>query len=160
MARKGPILLATMALALPAALAQEAGPIAYPEGFRRWAHVKTQLVTPDNPRAGRFVGMHHIYANALALEGYESGRFPDGAVIVFDLLDVRADKGTTDEGPRKFTDVMVKDSRRFASTGGWGYEEFAGPSHERQLDAAKAAACSACHERLAPTDHVISTLRE
>ncbi len=156
----GWMLLAAAVAMVPSDAGSDASQVPYPEGFRRWAHVKSQLVTPENPRAGRFVGLHHVYANAQALEGYESGRFPDGAVIVFDLLDVHTGKGTTDEGPRKFTDVMLKDSRRFAGTGGWGYQEFEGPARERKLDAEKAAACSACHARLAPDDHVISTFRE
>ena len=154
------LLLAAAVALVPSSAGSDSSEVPYPDGFRRWAHVKSQLVTPDNPRAGRFVGLHHVYANAQALEGYETGRFPDGAVIVFDLLDVRTENGTTDEGPRKFTDVMLKDSRRFAATGGWGYQEFQGPARERALDAAKAAACSACHARLAPDDHVISRFRE
>ena len=156
---RGLSLLIALALVPPLAGA-DGQEVPYPEGYRRWAHVKTQLVSAENPRAGRFVGMHHVYANAQALEGYETGRFPDGAIIVFDLLDVRTADGNTDEGARKFIDVMLKDSGRFAATGGWGYEEFEGPARERKLDAARAAACSACHVRLAPSDHVISTLRE
>jgi hypothetical protein len=152
------LLLATLGWIVPAAAIGQDVP--YPEGFRRWTHVKTQLVSPENPRAGRFVGMHHVYANPKALEGYETGRFPDGAVIVFELLDVRTADGNTDEASRKFIDVMLKDGARFAVTGGWGYEEFEGPARERRLDATKAAACSACHARLAPDDHVISRLRE
>ena len=156
----GWMLLAAAVALVPSSGGSDSPDVPYPEGFRRWAHVKSQLVTPDNPRAGRFVGLHHVYANAQALEGYETGRFPDGAVIVFDLLDVRTEKGNTDEGPRKFTDVMLKDSLRFRRSGGWGYQEFQGEGRERALDAAKAAACSACHARLAPDDHVISTFRE
>jgi hypothetical protein len=156
----GWLLVAAAAALVPSSEGPDASQVPYPEGYRRWAHVKTQLVSPDNPRAGRFAGMHHVYANAPALEGYETGRFPGGAVIVFDLLDVRTADGNTEEGSRKFVDVMLKDGARFAATGGWGYQEFEGPGRERRLDAAKAAACSACHARLAPSDHVISTLRE
>jgi hypothetical protein len=159
MARSWLLPVIVVALTAPGAGSDD-GPVPYPEGYRRWAHVKTLLVSAENPRAARFAGMHHIYANNLALEGYETGRFPDGAVIVFDLLDVKTDKGNTEEGARKFIDVMLKDARRFAATGGWGYEEFAGATRGPTLDAARAAACSACHERMAPTDHVISTLRE
>lgn len=164
MARRVPVVLALLALLASSAgrkaVSSEADAVPYPEGFRRWAHVKSQLVAPDTPGVGRYGGLHHVYANALAMQGYETGTFPDGAVIAFDLLEARADKGVTDEGPRKFTDVMHKDSRRFASTGGWGFEEFVGAERTRALDAAKAAACFACHEKRAPQTFVISTLRD
>ena len=39
-----------------------------------------------HPLYGAFGGIHHIYANDLALQGYRSQRFPDGSVIIFDLL--------------------------------------------------------------------------
>jgi hypothetical protein len=138
----------------------EAAGVPYPEGFRRWAHVKTGLSGSAGPGGARYAGFHHIYANAAALEGYETGRFPDGAVLVFDVFDVRTQDGNTLEGPRKFTDVMHKDSRRYAATGGWGFEEFEGPSRARVLSPEVVARCFACHERLAPSGHVISKLRE
>ena len=34
-----------------------------------------------------FGGIHHIYANDKAIEGYRNELFPDGAVIIFDLLE-------------------------------------------------------------------------
>jgi len=167
MARRWPFLLvaALIAPGLATSLAQDAATsgaheVPYPEGFRRWAHVKSALVGAETPGAGRYVGLHHVYANAKALEGYQTGRFPDGAVIAFDLLDVRTENGSTEEGPRKFTDVMHKDGARFASTGGWGFQEFEGPAHARTLDHAAAVRCSGCHERRAPDDRVISSLRE
>jgi hypothetical protein len=160
MERKTLVLLGGLLLGLPALEAADPSEVPYPEGFRRWAHVKSALVPEENTKAGRYTGLHHIYANAAALEGFATGRFPDGAVLAFDKLEVRADAGAIEEGPRKFTDVMHKDSRRFAATGGWGFEEFVGPSRTRALDAPKAAACFACHEKRSPTTFVISTLRD
>jgi len=43
------------------------------------------------PLHAAFGGLHHLYANATALAGYRSGRFDDGAVIVFGLLNSRVD---------------------------------------------------------------------
>ena len=59
-------------------------PIAYPEGFRAWTHVSSGVVGPKSPAAPKYEGVHHIYANATALEGYRTGRWADGAVIVYD----------------------------------------------------------------------------
>ena len=116
--------------------------IPYPAGYRTWVHVKTKLVGPGNPNFRINGGYHHIYANAKAMEGYRSGYFPDGAVLVFDVLDIMEQGGNTQEGNRKRLDVMVKDSLKYPATGGWGYEEFNGDSHtERSLTPAARMQC-------------------
>src|ERR1044072_6957866 len=90
--------------------------IDYPGGYRQWTHVKSALVGPQSPSFPRYGGLHHIYANEKALEGYRGGQFQDGSVIVFDLLEVQEKAGVTAEAGRRFIDVMVKDSKRFTET--------------------------------------------
>jgi hypothetical protein len=137
------------------------GAVAYPLGYRNWAHVKSALVDPQSPKAGRYGGLHHIYANEKAMEGYRTGQFPDGSVIVFDLLETRENAGTTTEGPRKFIDVMVKDNQRYTDTGGWGFEEFTGDSQtDRALTAQAKTDCYTCHTRQKDHGFVFSTLRK
>lgn len=159
MARNVAFLIAAV-VALPAPAAPDDAGVPYPEGFRRWAHVKSAYVPEEITQAGQYRGWHHIYANAAALEGFATGRFADGSALAFDVLEVKTDAGSVQEGPRKFTDVMYKDAKRFAATGGWGFEEFTGAARTRALDAAKAAACFACHEKRSPQTFVISTLRD
>lgn len=135
--------------------------VAYPLGFRKWTHVKSALVGPQSPIFARFGGLHHIYANENAMQGYASGKFPDGSVIVFDLFETRETAGSTLEGPRRFIDVMERDSKRFAATAGWGYEEFKGDSKtERALNAEAVQKCHACHQTVKDHDAVFSRFRE
>jgi Cytochrome P460 len=135
--------------------------VTYPAGYRSWTHVKTALIGPQSPFFSRYGGIHHIYANEKAVRGYRTGHFPDGAVIVFDLLETQESAGITAEGSRKFIDVMAKDSARFADTGGWGYEEFEGDSEtERSLTAQAKAACSMCHMNQKDHDYVFSVFRK
>jgi hypothetical protein len=42
---------------------------------------------------------------------------------------------------------MVKDSRRYAATGGWGFEIFPGDTQTGSLNAEGRAACFACHQK-------------
>lgn len=35
------------------------GTVAYPLGYSDWAKVKSQLVDPQSPAAGRYGGLHH-----------------------------------------------------------------------------------------------------
>jgi len=134
-------------------------PVPYPEGFRKWTHIKTGLIGPNNPAFKTTGGFHHIYANDKAMQGYTSGYFPQGSIVVFDVIDgVEAD-GSTIEGKRNHVDVMMKDSLRYTTTGGWGYEEFKSSSKtERMLTETVRTACYNCHKKQA--DHIFSELRD
>lgn len=133
--------------------------VPYPEGYRMWTHVKTGLIGPTNPNFQSSGGYHHIYANDKAMQGYTTGYFPDGAVIIFDVLDAKEQNGNTLESTRNHLDVMVKDSLKYASTGGWGYEEFKGDSHtERLLTPQAKKQCANCHAQNA--DQVFSDFRK
>lgn len=153
-------LLAASAVCL---IAAAEAPIAFPEGFRNWTHVSSAIVGPENPVAPKYEGVHHIYANGKALEGYRTGRWPDGAVIVYDQW-TAATAGRDAKGPgeRKFIDVMVRDSRRYAAQGGWGYTEFRADGWTRAAEIeANQRGCDGCHDKLAPGgDRVFSSFRE
>jgi hypothetical protein len=98
----------------------------FPKEFRKWAHVKSVLVGPQSAAFATEGGIHHIYANDKALEGYDSGTFPDGSVIVYDLLETKEVAGNTIESQTRRVDVMVKQNDRYASTGGWEFMSFSG----------------------------------
>lgn len=113
--------LAFVVNAVPAVSA-DAPQVPYPDGYRDWRHVKSMVIQPGHPLHESFGGIHHLYANKKALEGYKTGKFPDGSVIVFDLLEAPAADGAITEGARKVAGVMYKDAKKHAATGGWGYE--------------------------------------
>jgi Cytochrome P460 len=135
-------------------------PVIFPEGYRHWQHVKSMLIEPGHPLAGLVEGLHHIYANPKAMAGYSTGHYANGAIIVLDLLTpVQADKALT-EGARKAVIVMVRDSKAYASTGGWGFEVFAGDSKtDRQIGEAANTKCFACHEAQKAHGYVFSEYR-
>jgi hypothetical protein len=147
-------------VALIGATVHPAPEVAYPKGFRAWTHVTSGVIEPGNPAFARYGGLHSIYANDKALAGYRTGSFPDGSVLVFDVFGLAEDAASHSSSPteRKLTDVMVKDSARYAATGGWGYGEFKGSSRtERGLTHAQAAAaCHSCHQARKANDFVFS----
>ena len=133
----------------------------FPKEFRKWAHVKSVLVGPQSAAFATEGGIHHIYANDKALEGYNSGKFPDGSVIVYDLLETKEVAGNTIEGQTRRVDVMVKESERFASTGGWEFMSFAGNDQTNgKLTAARQATCAGCHAHRKDHDFVFSEFRK
>jgi hypothetical protein len=153
------LLIALAALGLTAADAPAPGPD-FPDGYRDWRHVSTGLIGPQAPAHAINGGFHHIYANPLAVQGYKDGRFPDGAVLVYDLIEaVDRGGGVTAQGARRHVDVMAKDSRRFAATDGWGYAEFAA-GERTPRPAGQIPPCQACHQQVAARDHVFSGLKD
>ncbi|CUS77981.1 Cytochrome P460 [Candidatus Kryptonium thompsonii] len=133
--------------------------VPYPEGYRKWAHVKSMLILPGHPLYEAFGGIHHIYANDKAMRGYRTGKFPDGSVIVFDLLEAKSENNTYVEGARKVVGVMYKDSKKFKNTGGWGFEAFKGDTKERVVKNAEQD-CFSCHASQEATDFVFSQYRK
>ena len=154
---------AALALAASGAVlagAAERGAIAYPEGYRGWSHVKSMVIEKGHPLFDAFGGIHHLYANRQAMEGYRSGRFPNGAVIVFDLLEAPADGNAVSEGSRKVLAVMQRDAARFKDTGGWGFEGFAGGDRAKRVVTDGGKSCFTCHVDKKQTDYVFSAWRE
>lgn len=155
-----PILAVAVLAASFAALAADPAPVPYPTGYRDWHHVKSMVINPGHPLYGAFGGIHHIYGNAKAVAGYKAGKFPDGSVIVFDLLTATTADNAIVEGPRKVVGVMHKDARKWAATGGWGFEGFKGDSKtERAVGANAAEACFGCHAPQKERDYTFSVLR-
>ncbi|MEZ5572793.1 MAG: cytochrome P460 family protein [Halioglobus sp.] len=135
--------------------------VPYPEGYRDWHHVKSMVIEEGHPLYGAFGGIHHLYANDKGMEGYRKGTFPDGSVIVFDLLESVQNGNAITEGDRKVVGVMHKDAMKFAATGGWGFEGFgAGDRTNRVVGENAASACFGCHAPQKDQDYTFSKLRD
>ena len=165
--RNNTIIMATIGLVLCLFLSAPVFPgegskqsVKYPEGYRQWTHVKSMVIQQGHPLFESFGGIHHVYANKKALEAMKKSKpYPDGAVMVFDLLEAKSENNATVEGPRKIIGVMEKDSKRFAQTGGWGFEGFKDDTRERAVTDPKGA-CFNCHEPQKKTDYVFSSYRK
>lgn len=129
------------------------GTIAFPDGYRTWTFLHSSLVPAGSPGFGKSPcvkpctnGIFHFYANELAMKGLRTGQYEDGAVIAEEMLEfLLGEKGNGAEGRRVLTAVMVKDSKRYAETGGWGFGHFGEGSKANTLDAKAQQACYQCH---------------
>ena len=143
-----------------AALAAAPAEVPYPANYRSWTHVKSMVIEPGHALHAAFGGIHHLYANEQALQGYRTGKFPDGAVMVFDLLEADAADHAVTEGKRKVVGVMHRDAQKFAATGGWGFEGFEGDSTSKRVVGANAGtACYGCHTAQKERGFVFSSYR-
>jgi hypothetical protein len=135
--------------------------IPFPVDYRSWAVAKTALVGPQSPAFATEAGIHHIYANAKGLEGYETGKFPDGSILVYELLETKEASGVTTEGAVKRLDVMVKDSQRFKEGNGWDFASFRDGSRTGgTVPPERKAGCVRCHGQKKDHDSVFSDFRK
>jgi hypothetical protein len=145
--------------------------VSFPKGYHKWVHVKSTIVTAQHTAFAKQAcekpcvgGIYHFYANEKALEGYRTGKFPDGAILaddLHDLVEAPVDGHFTPEGPLRVVGVMVKASQRYNATGGWGYESF-NPGNETvgALTAAEKTECYTCHVSRKDHDFVFTHFTE
>jgi hypothetical protein len=143
-------------------VAAERPEVAFPEGYRSWQHVKSVINGPGHKSFASEGGkIFQFYANPQAIDGYRTGKFANGSIIVRETLRAIAgegdSKGILNEGERSALDVMAKDDALFKETGGWGFETF--DSKNGRLAESARAQCYSCHSKQQDRDLVFSTLR-
>lgn len=116
--------------------------VALPEGYRQWELIAPALEDAPLDEIRAVVG------NRTAVQAYRAGRlpFPDGSILV--KLAWKRQRSTafpsaTVPGAATTVQVMVKDSRRYAASGGWGYGRFVAG---KPADEAQHRTCFGCHE--------------
>lgn len=126
-----------------------------PKGYRDW-----KLVSVAH-EAGKNNDIRAILGNDIAVRAFREGKrpFPDGAVLV--RLAWRFESSPRNDSvfpaPQSFVagapvnvQVSVKDSKRYAASGGWGYGQF--ENGVANQDPALTRACFTCHTKLDAID--------
>src|SRR5215472_16550133 len=127
MPHKARLITATLALvAVTTIAAQSADDLKLPTGYRTWFHVNTMVVDKASPLFESLGGMHNVSANARAVAALKKGGpYPDGSQFVTDLHDFTVTDGSYVEGARKGLATMIKNTKKYSSTGGWGFQFWA-----------------------------------
>ncbi len=137
--------------------------VQFPTEFRNWFGVNTLIVTKDSPLFAQIPGMHMIYVNAKGLATLKNGGpypYPDGTVFADDVHDFLLKDGTYVEGIKKGVGVMVKDAKKYPTTGGWGFQVFSAGDPAKPLlsDTEHVIqACFTCHTPQKAQDFTYST---
>ncbi|RME91952.1 MAG: cytochrome C [Candidatus Hydrogenedentota bacterium] len=127
--------------------------------YRQWWHVKTLELKSKHPLYNSFGGIHHIYANELAYKALKANQtYPEGAMFVFDLLEVQSNEEATAEGKRKVLAYMKKTSNH-PDTGNWEFGAYKGGDKSQQIVTDAKAQCFACHASQKEKDYVFSSWR-
>jgi hypothetical protein len=125
-----------------------------PKGYSSWMKSERKLVTDKN---SLFYGIHYIYADKKALQGYKAGnKFPEGSTIVVDYFNIK--EGSAADGPKNMV-VMMRKSKRNKETGGWLFAGYGADGKPSGLD--PVSTCFGCHQKdAAQREFVISTIKD
>lgn len=126
-----------------------------PKGYATWKKSVRKVVTD---KKSLFYGIHYIYADKKALQGYQAGnKFPEGSQIVVEHFNIKGDNATVD-GPKNMVVLMKKDKRQKA-TGGWLYAGYTAQGKPSGLDPIRN--CFECHQKeVAGRDFVFSGIAD
>jgi hypothetical protein len=132
-----------------------------PNGYREWVFVGSSLGLGYSQKSSSDM-YHNVYINPAAYSEYvHSGKFPDGTVMVLEMLSAekKDDPELSGSYEKNFmgVEVSVKDSSRFS--GGWGFYNFTDDNGKVKPQAdqlPETAGCLSCHRDKAATDHVFT----
>jgi hypothetical protein len=153
---------ATALITLAASRDEEAGPVIVqesPAGYRDWRLIS---VAHEEGNVHSFAA---VLGNDVAIKAYREGKlpFPDGTMIA----SLHYHHVSSEENNKVFgreqsfvagdpsnVQFMIKDSQKYASTGGWGFGHF--QDGKPLTDKAKVESCFDCHARIKERDLVFT----
>jgi hypothetical protein len=132
-----------------------------PDGYRDW-----KLISVAHEE-GKLNSLGAILGNDVAIKAYREKKFPfpDGAIIGAlhwrhapseENNKIFGQRQSFIAGPPANIQFMVKDSRKYASTGGWGFGHFNERDGNKPADAALLKTCFACHQKAKDSDLVFT----
>jgi Cytochrome P460 len=143
-----------------------------PEGYRDWRLISVKRLTGEQltGSGGQLKQLRAELGNDLAIKAYREGilPFPDGAIIA--ALHWNEDSSDADNqalatgfpglglessfaGSAVNAQFMVKDSKKYAASGGWGFADF---TKGKPGDEALHAKCFPCHAPAKDRDYVFT----
>jgi len=132
--------------------------ITIPPGYRDW-----KLISVAHEE-GNLNDLRALLGNDVAIEAYREGKlpFPEGTIIArlaWSYLPSEENNKVFGRAqsfvPRAATNVqfMVKDTKKYAATGGWGFAQF---KDGKPADAVLLKTCFPCHEPVKARDFVFT----
>jgi len=129
-----------------------------PSGYRDWKWISVAH------EEGNLHSFAAVLGNDVAIKAYRDGTlpFPDGTIIAaLHYSHVPSEQNNKVFGrPQSFVpgsptniQFMVKDSAKYAATGGWGFAHF---KDGKPADAAFLKSCFPCHEKASGSDLVFT----
>jgi hypothetical protein len=139
------------------------GEIVRPGNYREWVFLSSSLgmtYGPEQPASDRPPLFDNVFVNPSSYRAFkQTGRWPERTMFVLELrrgeVNASINNGGRTQGAVAAIEAAVKDSTRFAATGGWAYMGF-GPGDNlrasvtplpNRTDLSERQNCYACHTR-------------
>jgi hypothetical protein len=133
--------------------------VTIPAGYRQW-----EVIAPSQ-EAGSLDELRVILGNTISMKAYREGTlpFPDGAIlakVAWKRVPSIGDDAALGfpqafvPGAATTVQIMVKDSKKYAATGGWGFGRFI---NGKPVDEAQHETCFPCHEASAKGHDLLFT---
>ena len=132
-----------------------------PPGYRDW-----KVVTVAH-EAGDLNDIRAVLGNDIAIKAYREGKlpFPEGAIVgriawsyvaseEFNKTFGKEQSFVAGPPTEFYLQFMVKDSKKYAATGGWGYSSF--NKDGKPTDVALMQSCFPCHQAIKDRDFIFS----
>jgi len=134
-----------------------ANDIEYPVGLTNWRVIGSSMRSDNNTQ-------RVIVGNSAAIKAARTHtaktQWPNGAIIaklVWKNTTLETWKAATVPGDFVHAEIMVRDTKKYAKTGGWGFARWTGldlKPHSQDSNAAEA--CFTCHQAAKGTDYVFT----
>lgn len=130
--------------------------ITIPVGYKNWRLIAVSQRTESQT-------LRAILGNSIAIDAARSGQtnpWPEGSILVkLNWKQKASETFATAVVPDEFVhaDFMIKDSEKYASTGGWGYARWLGAQQQPYgKDASFSQECLGCHGTQSGHDYVFT----
>ncbi len=127
--------------------------ISYPSGWQKWASISVSHRTDNNT-------LRVILGNQIAVKAARSGKtnpWPDGTIlgkVVWKDTKLENWKAATTSGELVHTEFMLKDTKKYTETYGWGWARWIGINQKPFNKGAQV--CTSCHTRVKNRDWVFT----
>jgi hypothetical protein len=130
-----------------------------PPGYRDWRLISVAR------EAGELEDIRAVLGNDVAIKAYRANRlpFPEGTIIAriawsYDSSEENnktfgRDQSFVAGAPKNGVQFMIKDSKRYAATGGWGFAQF---NDGKPADDSFMKICYPCHQAVKDRDLVFT----
>jgi hypothetical protein len=133
------------------------GQLIRPADYREWMFVTSGLGMTYGPAAAANTGRPPMFDNVFVnRESYraftQTGQWPDKTIFILEIRrgeeNVSINNGGRTQGEPVAVEAAVKDVKRFAATGGWGYFDLGAGAGAKPSAAAlpATASCYNCHK--------------
>ncbi len=136
------------------------GKLEFPSQYREWIFLSAGRGMTYGPSANHDgpPQFDNVFVNPAAYRAFlNSGRWPEQSIFILEIRHAKTEgsinRGGQFQGDTVALEVLVKDTKRFADTRGWGFFEYGAQEQHPVAKLPKSASCYGCHAGNGAVEH-------